>query len=763
MKSNIKAVIMAGGIGSRLKPITMDIPKPLAPVAGKPCIKYIMELLKKYEINKICATLMYRGQDIKNTLSDISDMEIHYFEETVPLGTAGSVKNCKSFLDSDFLVISGDCLCDFDLSAAVDFHYSHGGLVTIVLTRVQSPLEYGIAVLDDKNIITRFIEKPSWNRVYSDTVNTGIYIFSREILNYIDIENSKQVDFSKDVFPLLLKENIPIHGYTASGYWCDIGSIDAYLRSNYDFLDGKVNINKDIKNEKAEIGICNNTVTDQNGITIFPPVYIGKNVIAKGAIIGPYAVIGDNCVLEQGARVERSVLFSGVKMQKNSSIRGSILCSNSVLHDGASCGEQSVIGSNTVIGQNTIIAAGSKIYPKNKISDNTFINGNVFNGYKEFILDNNEITREVGNDLDISKFIRAGAALGSVLKGDIAVGREGEDTRALALSVSAGIIAVSSSVFDLGECEINALRYVVKKYGFKGGIFVKQENSNITMRFFLSDGLYLTREKERAFEQAFNYSEFKYGLNGAFRPFKGFMRTYENLLKELLGQLKPINALVIGTTALLDKVTVKGSDKTMEHIYIKDDEVYIEKPAVSIKQKSVAYDPDLVKCVMAFVYGKTFGSVIIPYEYPFVIDNIGEANGFKVRRLTLEDPDRALLYEMSDPNIQTAVLLRYMSQNNCTFGAIAEKLPKFVSRHRDIDTLRGKSEVMHELVTGLSEGRELVEGVKFYDNKNKGNILIIPMKNSNSFRISAEAFDAEAADEICDFYVKKIRKNIIDK
>jgi mannose-1-phosphate guanylyltransferase/phosphomannomutase len=682
-------------------------------------------------------------------------MEIRYFDETVPLGTAGSVKNCKSFLDSDFLVISGDCLCDFDLSAAVDFHYSHGGLVTIVLTRVQSPLEYGIAVMDDKNRITRFIEKPSWNRVYSDTVNTGIYIFSREILDYIDIENNKQVDFSKDVFPLLLKENIPIHGYAATGYWCDIGNIEAYLKSNYDFLEGKVNVNKADIDAASGKDIYNNTV---DGAKIFPPVYIGKNVTAKG-IIGPYAVIGDNCVLEEGTRVERSVLHPGVKLHKNASARGTIICSGAVLHEGVSCGEQSVIGANSVIGQNSIIAAGSKIYPKNKISDNAFINGNVFNSYKEFILDNNEITREVGNDLDISKFIRAGAALGTVLKGDIAVGREGEDTRALALSVSAGIIAVSSSVFDLGECEINALRYIVKKYGFKGGIFIKQENSNISMRFFLSDGLYLTREKERAFEQAFNYSEFKYGLNGAFRPFRGFMKIYENLLRELLGQMKPINALVIGTPALLDKITVKGSDKNVEHIYIKDDGVYVEKPAASVKQKSVAYDPDHVKCVMSFVYGKTFGSVTIPYEYPFIIDSIGQANGFKVRRLTLEDPDRALLYEMSDTNIQTAVLLRYMSQNNCTFGDIAGKLPKFVTRHRDIDAVRGKSEVMHELVSGISEGRELVEGVKFYDDKSKGNILIIPMKNSNSFRISAEAFDAETADEICDFYVKKIRKN----
>ena len=191
----MKAVIMAGGMGKRLSPVTDLLPKPLAPIGGAPCIKHIISLLKKHGITDIGISLMYKGELIREALGDCRDVNLRFFEESTPMGTAGSVKNCSDFLDGDFLVISGDCLCDFNLSEAIDFHAANGGVASIVFTRVKEPLEYGVALLEEDFRVSRFIEKPSWSRAYSDTVNTGIYLFSRRIFDYIRLKDS-MCDFS---------------------------------------------------------------------------------------------------------------------------------------------------------------------------------------------------------------------------------------------------------------------------------------------------------------------------------------------------------------------------------------------------------------------------------------------------------------------------------------------------------------------------------------------------------------------------------------
>jgi mannose-1-phosphate guanylyltransferase / phosphomannomutase len=238
----MKAVIMAGGKGTRLRPLTCHIPKPMVPLIQKPVMEYSIELLKKHGITDIAVTLQYLPDCIKNYFGNGSKygVNLHYFEEEVPLGTAGSIKNAEQFLDERFIVISGDVLTDFDLSMGLDFHLKKGALVTVFMKEVESPLEYGLIMTNEQDEIIRFLEKPKVNEVFGNTVNTGIYVLERDILQHI--EKGVLTDFSKDVFPLLIKEKRPFFGYRAEGYWSDVGSYRSYQETQFDMLKKKVNV-----------------------------------------------------------------------------------------------------------------------------------------------------------------------------------------------------------------------------------------------------------------------------------------------------------------------------------------------------------------------------------------------------------------------------------------------------------------------------------------------------------------------------------------
>jgi NDP-sugar pyrophosphorylase family protein len=249
----LKAVVMAGGKGTRLRPLTCDRPKPMVPVVNRPMLEHVIDLLKLHGFSDIFATLYYMPEVIQDYFGqgDRLGVSMHYAIEDTPLGTAGSVKACEHYLDSTFLVISGDALTDINLGEAVEFHKAKGAIATIVLTHVTSPLEYGVVITDDDGRITRFLEKPSWSEVFSDTVNTGIYVLEPEALRLFDA--GVQFDFSKNLFPLILKKGLPLFGYVADGYWSDVGNIEQYRQTHYDILQGLAQVN--IPGEEIARGI----------------------------------------------------------------------------------------------------------------------------------------------------------------------------------------------------------------------------------------------------------------------------------------------------------------------------------------------------------------------------------------------------------------------------------------------------------------------------------------------------------------------------
>jgi len=308
----IQAVIMAGGEGARLRPLTCDLPKPMAPVANRPIMGHIVNLLRRQGVSEAFVTLHYLADEVESYFGDGSDfgLKLDYSVEDVPLGTAGSVGRLGDRLNRTFVIISGDALTDFDLRPAIEFHQQRGAMATLVLTRVADPLEYGVVIVDEEGTVERFLEKPSPGEVFSDTVNTGIYILEPEVLQRVPA--GRQFDFSKDLYPTLLAEGQLLCGYVAEGYWTDIGTLEQYRMASEDCLRGAVSVEMPGEQTAEGVWMGENTRLHPSA-RIEPPVLIGRGCgLGPGVHVGPFSIIGDNCLLEvteRGSKVTMSLIW----------------------------------------------------------------------------------------------------------------------------------------------------------------------------------------------------------------------------------------------------------------------------------------------------------------------------------------------------------------------------------------------------------------------------------------------------------------------
>ncbi len=333
----MKAVIMAGGFGTRLRPLTANIPKPMVPMAGRPVMEHIVRLLKKHKIKNITALLYFQSEQIRSYFGDGKcwGVDIAYITAEADFGTAGSVKNAQKNLDSRFIVISGDVLTDLDISEAINFHIKKKALATVVLTRVENPLSYGIVITSKSGKISRFLEKPGWGQVFSDTVNTGIYILEPEVLDLIPPVT--EYDFSKDLFPVMLEKKLKLYGYIATGYWRDIGNIKEYYIGHQDVLDGKADVSiPGVKTDNTDANIfMGQNVMISHGSLLSGTVIIGDNVK-----IGPRArifnsVLGNGSIIGREVNLSRVVAWEDVSIGPSAEVSEAILCKGSFVGEGA--------------------------------------------------------------------------------------------------------------------------------------------------------------------------------------------------------------------------------------------------------------------------------------------------------------------------------------------------------------------------------------------------------------------------------------------
>lgn len=372
---------MAGGAGTRLRPLTCDLPKPMVPVLNRPIAEHIINLLKRHRITEVIATLHYVPDIMRDYFQDGHEfgVKMHYaVEEEQPLGTAGCVKNVEELLTETFVVISGDSITDFDLAAAIAFHREKGSKATLVLTRVPNPVEFGVVITEENGQISRFLEKPSTSEIFSDTVNTGTYILEPEVLKYLP--ENEECDFSKDLFPLLLDRGEPMYGYIADGYWCDVGHLDAYRKAQYDALARKVHVEYSYEERSPGIWIGHNTFIDDSA-TISPPAMIGDNCrIGARVHIEPGTVIGDNVTVGADSDLKRPILWNGVVLGDEVQLRACTVVRGSRVDRRAHILEGAVVGALSTVEEEAHIGTGVRIWPNKRIEAGAIVNINLIWG-----------------------------------------------------------------------------------------------------------------------------------------------------------------------------------------------------------------------------------------------------------------------------------------------------------------------------------------------------------------------------------------------
>lgn len=513
----MKAVVMAGGEGSRLRPITANRPKPLAPVVNRPIMEHILLLLKAQGITEVVATVYYLADAIEGYFGDGSDwgIAIHYSLEDTPLGTAGSVKQAEEHLrDGTFVLISGDALTDIDLQPALEFHRRNGATATLVLARVPNPLEFGVVITREDGRITRFLEKPSWSEVFSDTVNTGIYILEPEIFDYM--EAGKQYDFSQDLFPLLLREGKSLYGYVMSEYWSDIGSLQQYREANHDLLNRKVQLSPPGEEKIPGVWTGAGATIDPEA-QIIPPVCIGRNCrIKKGAVVGPYTTLGDNCIVEPNAMVVRSILWDSVYIGAGSQLQGAIVGTGVTIKDNVQVQEDAVIADRCHIESDSIIRTRVKLWPDKYIESGSTVTmsliwgakwrGSLFRDLGVAGLSNIEMTSDLATKL--------GAAYASTLPrgSTIVLARDTfKASRMIKHAFMSGVLSTGVDVADLRAMPIPITRHYIRASGAVGGVSVRVAPSNVRMtliEFFDRRGVYLPKSGERKIENLFFREDF---------------------------------------------------------------------------------------------------------------------------------------------------------------------------------------------------------------------------------------------------------------
>jgi len=768
----MKAVIMAGGEGSRLRPLTCETPKPMVSMLSVPILETIIALLKKQEFLDIALTLKYMPEKIMKHFKDGRDygVRLSYFIENEPLGTAGSVKNAEKFLDDDFVIVSGDALCDVDLNAAAAFHYKKKALVTIVLKRAPEPLEYGVALCTDQSDVIRFVEKPSWAQVFSDTVNTGIYVLDRSVLSRVP--QNKPFDFSKDLFPEILQSGGKIAGFTTDGYWSDIGDSDAFRQGCFDILTGRVKI-FGAPGMKIAQGIKPREIY---GVSITPPVFIGENVeIEKGCELGPLVVLEDDCRLGQNCRVKHSVLKKGAVLRENCEVKGAVLGEGVKIKKSARIFEGVVVGDGSVVGEDALLLPDTKIWPHKTIGPGGERGGDIMWGEQKVPALFKEDGISGDPDFEITPefaFALGRAAGGLFQKGYLLISCEEEKKAAFFKDlIVSGLLSRGMGVIEAAGTSYYEMSYLVGRLSQKGGVFVTENDGDVKIKILNNAGFPVGRNDERKLESLLRAEK-----SGAERT-RGKLKEkvylggagdfYKSDIAEKYPIKTPVPFWIEGTpgkmfSLLRDVLLEMGADcypkrqENMAGAAVDGDLVTL----FSEDGEKIETGTYLTLLTEAICRNLKAGSVLyLPESFPSRCGDIGEKYRIDCRKVTelfvVNHEDNRALF---DPVFGAAYLLHFLSKEKKPLGSFLSEVPKIgFAKGGVFCEDKDKGKVMRLLIEeNKIRSEDLIEGVTI--KKDDGTVVkVVPHKNRPSCRVWVEAMNEEYAKEICADFEKKIR------
>ena len=340
----VRAMVLAAGAGTRLRPLTYETPKPMVPVVNRPVVHHVLDNLLRHGIKDVMVNLFAQPDQVRGYCGDGSrwSLNLRYSQEPKLLGTAGAIKKVQGFFKGGpFFVMSGDGLSDIDLTAMLAFHKKRRSVATMAVKKIDARFDYGVTLSQPNGRIKGFLEKPSWGDVFSNTVNTGIYLFEPEILKMIP--SGKVYDFGHDLWPKLLKARKPIYSFDLDSYWCDVGNLPEYRRCQLDVLDGKAKVNIPGKEVSKGVWIEEGTVVDPRAV-LKAPCVIGKGCrIEAGAQVGPYTVVGDRAKIAPYATLKNCILFEHVTVGKNVHLSNCILGAHGNVKENISVYEAAVL------------------------------------------------------------------------------------------------------------------------------------------------------------------------------------------------------------------------------------------------------------------------------------------------------------------------------------------------------------------------------------------------------------------------------------
>lgn len=703
----LKAIILAGGEGTRLRPLTTNVAKPVVPVMNKPVIVHIIELLNKHNINKIAVTLKYLPTTVKDVISSyFPENHIEFFTETIPLGTAGSVRNCKDFIDTDFVVISGDAITDIDLTAAMNYHIKNNSILTIVTKRVKKPTQFGV-VLTNNNVVTGFREKPSLNETEGNLVNTGIYIMSPKVISYC--EENKMTDFAKDIFPMLLEDNIKIYSYETNDYWCDIGDTDAYRDTNLDLLNNT--------KERA---------------------FVGKECQISDSAVIKNSIIGSNCNIGKNVIIENSIIWKNVIIEQGSTIKNSVICNNVTLMEGAVC-NNSILGEGVVLENNVTVKHGTSIWPEIIVLKESVLSGVIKDSfeYRIPVYENDGISA-IGN-YSPEFAVKLGAAFGTFMGFGssccVACDKTGTAqmiTGGIKTGLSATSIQIKNSINNLP-----VLRWMIRTGLADGGIYVLGDMKN-KVKFLNKRGNDLAKAERKKLLSIYRMGDFAYAPKSAILTEEQLSDAEDYYLSELMKLFKcPHKNL----NYLGHHFTPTQKQSIIAYLTVK---LYPDAPLFAPANSLLAanyiskkYDRYLIKC------GNNLGDIMSEMEKFMHIPGVYQ------QYLMITDD---LAFDLAVCCLES--VLQNDNENIYTIPQISPEIYKI--KNTGININRNSLNIIKEIKDALDG--EIIDGVNV--EKEKGDIHFSCDETGHQFSVYVESFSEEYAKDLMDDAMKLLDKII---
>ncbi len=755
----MKAIIMAGGEGVRLRPITGEKPKPMAKILDKPVLEYVVNKLKENGIEDICMTLWYKAEKIEEYFGDGQKfgVRISYSNSDIPLGTAGSVRSCFDFLrGDDAIILSGDAIWDFDLRKiryAFEDRKPDGLIVTC---HHPDPTEYGVVITDGEGNITGFVEKPDWEKVTTNLINTGIYILSNSQIEKIPC--GQKWDFGKNVFKDMLREKRKLISYTVQGYWCDIGSPEAYRQCCIDILSGSTDLLPDGPQVKPGVYSYSDI---ESSVSIVPPVYIGENVkLGKGCRI-ENAVVGAGSIIGKEAVIKDSVVNDGI-IGDESSVCDSVLCDKACIGKKSVIERGSVLGDEAIVGENSKVTMGARIYQNVKIENGETVMKDMEKNpvnIREHLVEAGTVTGKYGEVIDADIVKSWGSGLGGF--GTVAIGYTGGELAGLLLSA-----------FELGANSVGCETYVIDA-GFESmfswemgvidvklGVFIRQEENVITVSFFGHGGVPADGEIQRIIANRRSKTESPLKV-GRRNTVTGTERGYAAWVMKEAGDGKKLSSMVGVYGGGVENRTLR---KIFDDMGVTT-EVGNGSPRFTVMKRGfsgraidengreVTWEQLQAAAAWVMVKEKKNIRVALPDNSTLALeDGVLKAGGKTVR-------DRELLYSqriLTDGVMLEVFLARYLDRDNVTLAELVRELSPVNISVESVKPSESCADAMRKLTASLSAefACEIGEGLTVNGDEVRANVY--PSPDGGRILIRAEGKTSDSAASL----TEKIKRAI---